>query len=428
MKNPTSPIEGSVQRPAVEYLKQAGIRVEVPGGRSAVWDVIPGLSDRDGELEPRQIDALPLGAELLQQPAYVSRLREQMCGDLSFISYKDGEIGVLFETEIPVTGDEVFVGCNNLQDREVVEKALRLHMNVLSKDFPKVQFCLVPQELAPMERPGLWAWVKDGALSVREREALANRLTSEDEIATYTEVLKPTAAGHERVRWPVQLDLTDPWGGINTRERWRKPALALLESSPEVLESLLALRDPDSELTTIAKLGGEFGVLVDIEFETAESNFRGVGETDPDSDETVTARLLLEVAKLQADYPQVEFCVAPSDRTEFGRPSIWGWISARKHTPELAAGVLKRLQDYAYGQEFTDPLPEEDTSLPSYLVRKNLTLEVRVHASSAEAAEARVMEMDDQGFKVVESSYYCVDQHGSVLSEDSEDEQDRPRP
>ncbi|CAN7524986.1 hypothetical protein LJR168_003760 [Pseudoxanthomonas sp. LjRoot168] len=337
---------------AVPELSLEGDLVEVPGGEMKVWHVRPGISDRFGVVEAQYGGATPEGAALLASPQLLAQLQQQMWDELTFISFKDGKYGVLFETEVPVQGDPIMDDAQNLPARQAVVDAQRAHLAVLAKDFPQVDFCLVPHKHAVEGRPGIWAFVPDGALDAAQREALGQRLLSDDALVCGTTVEANIGGVVMPYGWAIETNLSDRWGGLNDAPsyRWRKPGLAVLERDSDLLTQLQGMMHGESELTFIVRKEGNFGILCEVEFPTQESESDGTLDVLPEAE--VRNSLRGHLGALSAEFPQVEFCLPDPISGDIcdGRQALWAFVDAKKHTPELMDTLCDRLQAIAYGK------------------------------------------------------------------------------
>lgn len=347
------PVEAfaSTTKPLQQHLP-GGTTVEGPGRVKQIWNIQAGISDRFGDIDADYGGSTPVGAELMAKPGELAALKAQMWGDTTFISWKDGRYGVLYETEVPVAGDQILVDAKDLPSRDSVMALHRTLMSVLAKDFPQVDFCLVPDNQKVWGRPGIWAFVPDGALYGDQRATLGERLLSQDTLVSGMQVEYVHEGQVVNGVWAIETNLTDRWGSPNDAPdyRWRKPGLAILERDPGLLADLQSKMHGDSELTFIARMDGDFGILVEMEFPTSESEDDATIDLRNEAD--VIDDLRKHILQLSAEFPQVQFAIPDSAAAGIAndRPALWGYVRADKHTPELMDTLCDRLQEIAYGR------------------------------------------------------------------------------
>lgn len=141
------------------------------------WHISLNLTDRWGNVNDHSRACKPLD-ELEENPAMLARLREQMWDEITFVVRKDGAFGLLFEAEFVALESDNQEGITAPSLRpyeEVVTDLYRRTLPLVSR-FPGVQFAIAPPEEMIYGRPGIWAFVPDGLLSLREREALGMAL------------------------------------------------------------------------------------------------------------------------------------------------------------------------------------------------------------------------------------------------------------
>lgn len=161
--------------------------VDAPGFAST-WNINMGLSDRWGEVIHDNVCKNPITAVSMQDalaalsadPALLERLQSQMWDETTFIARKDGEFGILFEVEYTSIESDAGVDDPSQEDKpapyaRVVERLL-VQAAELKERFPQVDFCVPEAGMVFNERPAIWGFAKDGALSVEDREALGKAL------------------------------------------------------------------------------------------------------------------------------------------------------------------------------------------------------------------------------------------------------------
>lgn len=134
----------------------------------------------------------------------------------------------------------------------------------------------------------------------------------------------------EKVSWSLQHNLTDRWGDLNCYALPEKPALpALLLTQPDGTLDYLRSRMV-TEDSFIAFKDGQFGLLHEIEYCSAESDGETgqAGQAYPREADLVQA-LIRGVRALAPRMPRLELAVLPggTDLTRDGRPAVWAWAS-----------------------------------------------------------------------------------------------------
>ncbi|KAF1702884.1 hypothetical protein [Pseudoxanthomonas kaohsiungensis] len=165
-------IDGQAERTYSSAARD--IAVELPGGAMGSWMINPGLTDRWGDVVDNLVG--PEADRLRVDPHLRERLSEQLWGEMTFIAIKDGQYGVLIESEFAVVGDAHAEDQGQLVEREVMLNALRRQAVALAAEYPQIELCLIPQDEACDGRPGLWAWIGDGRLDEAQRGALGNAM------------------------------------------------------------------------------------------------------------------------------------------------------------------------------------------------------------------------------------------------------------
>lgn len=168
-------VEGTYGFPGVHYQLDPLIAVQsahAPQGPDH-WRIAQNLTDRWGEINTAEAGTKPL--DLLQTTSgLLDRLREQMWAEDSFVVRKDGQFGILFETEylsLETDGE-------GSPPRERVVGDLLSGMGALVHRFPGVQFAVPDSTVVYKGRPAAWAFVPDGLLDASERSELGIALGS----------------------------------------------------------------------------------------------------------------------------------------------------------------------------------------------------------------------------------------------------------
>jgi hypothetical protein len=127
--------------------------------------------------------------------------------------------------------------------------------------------------------------------------------------------------------WDIQQNLTDRWGEVNQHSLEQKPALLFLVLQIHLMERLRNLMT--GEDTFIVMKDEAYGLLFEFEYISAESEESAgdqLGRKLPAHAEIVEC-LCKGLAKLQAEYPFVEFCIPPKEEAVSERPAVWGFVS-----------------------------------------------------------------------------------------------------
>lgn len=141
------------------------------------WHISQNLTDRWGDINYHNHENKPL--DLLEaDDSLLSRLRDQMWDELTFVVRKDGKFGILFEVEYcsleseehAKDGDAAWYA--TLKPHAEVVKSLLNGMSLLSERFPGVQFAVPHESQVIDDRPAAWAFVEDGLLTEVQRAEL----------------------------------------------------------------------------------------------------------------------------------------------------------------------------------------------------------------------------------------------------------------
>ena len=145
------------------------------------WHISQNLTDRWGDINYHNAEKKPLGL-LKEDDGLLERLRAQMWDEITFITRKDGQFGILFEVEMgslesekdAKDGDPKWYA--SLRPHAEVVKSLLDKMQSLEAAYPGVQFAVPHESQIPNDRPAAWAFVPDGLLSAGQREALGHAM------------------------------------------------------------------------------------------------------------------------------------------------------------------------------------------------------------------------------------------------------------
>ncbi|KSQ21599.1 hypothetical protein APB26_31935 [Pseudomonas aeruginosa] len=151
----------------------------------SVWKLSHNLSDRWGELNYYNAQHKPL--ELLEtNQVLLEKLREQMVEEDTFIARKDGVFGILYEMEMLSESDgEEFTGLPgdhdqsaNLRPAAMVVEDLKRKLALLAPQYPGAEFCVPAESEICNDRPAAWVFVPEGLLTLEQRNALGDALSS----------------------------------------------------------------------------------------------------------------------------------------------------------------------------------------------------------------------------------------------------------
>jgi len=160
------------------FVLPSPVEVTLSNGQASRWYVEQNLTDRCGELNNAHHYKKPALPILHADSALLGELVSQMCDEVTFVTRKDGEFGLLFETEYLCDESE-----NNNEDdpddyaprAEVVADLLKAIVK-LEELYPQVEFCIPDPSQIFCERPAIWGFVKSGGLTEEQRDALSSAL------------------------------------------------------------------------------------------------------------------------------------------------------------------------------------------------------------------------------------------------------------
>lgn len=139
--------------------------------------------------------------------------------------------------------------------------------------------------------------------------------------------------------WDMVQNLTDRWGDINDYEAEKKgEALVRLQQDEALLNRLR--EQMVYEDSFIVQVDGQYGILVEFEYLTKESEEREgaseefIAQLKP-FDEMI--RLLIErLPAFQEKFPAVRFGVPPEEEIYLNRPALWAFF------PDGALALVER--------------------------------------------------------------------------------------
>lgn len=161
-----------------DFVMPPPVEVTLSDGRLAKWNIEQNLTDRWGEVNEAHWNAKPGLPALKVDSGLLERLQSQMWSEDTFVVRKDGEFGLLFESEYLCDESE-----NHNEDdaddyapRAEVVAALLKALTKLEAQYPQVQFCLPDPTHIWYERSAIWGFYKLDALDAEQREALSMAL------------------------------------------------------------------------------------------------------------------------------------------------------------------------------------------------------------------------------------------------------------
>lgn len=163
-------------------------------------------------------------------------------------------------------------------------------------------------------------------------------------------LVRTTASVGFDVKWDILLCLSDRWGDLITPDGIDAEFIAaqkILSDDPKLLERLQSMmRD---EITFIGQKDGQFGVLFEVEYCSAESEV-GVGacEGEYPPEAVMFERLIGYAAQLEAMFPGQQFAVPEPTVIIQGRPALWAFVPLDAATPERLDAIAKASLDFAY--------------------------------------------------------------------------------
>jgi hypothetical protein len=219
-----------------------------------------------------------------------------------------------------------------------VPALLPLHAVLLSH-YGKHGSCpAYPRERWEREAPGqyYWNWVLQRIEQDRPEDVVRGFDVNNDVVVTLPD-------GRHAV-WDIEQNLSTRCGELNDAFRERKPGLALLQLDTPLYERLCA--QMWDEMTFMVRKDGQMGLLFEAEFLSQESEARNdedVSQYKP-RDEVIAA-LVRQLAVLEKQYPQVEFCVPDPAEIWEERPAVWGFFQLDALTQEQREALGRALLD-----------------------------------------------------------------------------------
>lgn len=153
----------------------------IDSGDWGEWAISQNLTDRWGEINSHDAAKKPL-RELEADPELLPRLRAQMWDEITFITRKDGQFGVLFEVEYcsieseTKSAQDMGETTAGMKPHSVVIAALMKGLQQLQPEFPGVSFAIPHESQVVDDRPAAWAFVPDGLLDEQQRMKLGRAL------------------------------------------------------------------------------------------------------------------------------------------------------------------------------------------------------------------------------------------------------------
>lgn len=170
-----SQIEQDRDEKSQQEICAPAIRVRTAKGVSGEthWHILPCLTDRAGLLNYTPVNDVAL-AKLERDSSFLDKLRFQMSGHTTYVAFKDGEFGILYEQAFHCleTDGVSKSGAPHKPYAEVVDSLL-VDVELISKTFPGVHCGIPDKATIKGGRPALYAFVSDGLFEKTERLAFA---------------------------------------------------------------------------------------------------------------------------------------------------------------------------------------------------------------------------------------------------------------
>lgn len=160
------------------YSVPRPVEVTTPNGDATTWDIELNLTDRWGDLNWYCSDSKPGLAILKLDAPLLKSLQSQMAEEITFVSRKDNEFGLLFEVEYCSRESESSHDPDNesLMPHADIKETLLKGLRALENKFPMVQFAYPAEEYIVHDRPAVWGFVKNGALTTAQARELASEM------------------------------------------------------------------------------------------------------------------------------------------------------------------------------------------------------------------------------------------------------------
>jgi hypothetical protein len=141
------------------FVKPAPISVTLLDGTPGHWNIQQNLSTRDGDLNGAYYEQKPALALLQLEDDLLEKLRAQMYSEDTFIVFKDGKFGILWEFEYCSTDSDGDLAEDGWKPHDVVVSALLKGLNALAPEYPSVTFCVPDPSQVVRGRPAVWGFV-----------------------------------------------------------------------------------------------------------------------------------------------------------------------------------------------------------------------------------------------------------------------------
>jgi hypothetical protein len=162
-----------------EFEPMAPAKVTLPNGVKTAWRIEYYLTDRWGSFNDYVHTQKPGLALLHLDPDLLGQLQKQMWDEITFITRKDNQLGLLYEVEYASYESEC--GDNPEEAKQydahsVVVSRLLAGLKELEQRFPNVQFCVPDEEYMVNNRPSVWAFALSGSLDEATREVMGKAM------------------------------------------------------------------------------------------------------------------------------------------------------------------------------------------------------------------------------------------------------------
>lgn len=160
------------------FKLRAPVEVTLPDGAKSWWNIEQNLSTRWGELNDYAAEGKPGLALLELDLDLLTRLRQQMWEESTFIVRKDNQFGLLFEVEFASKESEADDADDTREYRPHAEVIVALidGLAKLARTYPQVQFSVPDASEIINDRPAVWGFFLLDALGENAREVVGQAL------------------------------------------------------------------------------------------------------------------------------------------------------------------------------------------------------------------------------------------------------------
>ena len=163
-------------------------------------------------------------------------------------------------------------------------------------------------------------------------------------------LVRTTASTMFDVRWDMMLCLSNRWGDLICPSGMYPEYIAaqqVLKDDPVLLGRLQEMmRD---EITFIAHKDGQYGVLFEVEYCSADSEVtEGAPHGKYPPEVVMFDRLIGYASQLEEKFPGQKFAVPEPSVVMYGRPAIWTFVPLEGATSERLDESMAASLDFAY--------------------------------------------------------------------------------